>query len=228
MSGRSGLQPFQLIINATSNIAFAAIVGSFSALVLLAGNESAWARSRKDAIEGVLRAALAIGIGAAILGLWILAALISELPLLESLGSIDKILLQTHAGHAWAVGTTALVVVLIVRPRKGRQQNGAVLALGGACAVLFAASRSWVSHAGATGDLLAFAVDWAHLVSVSVWAGMVGISATVVFRGPIPSTSGRKASAPVSCRLFRIPRLRRSPSWSSQAPSVLGARSVDP
>lgn len=181
-----GLQPFQLIINATSNVAFAAIVGAFSALALLAGSESAWARSRKDAIKGVLGAALAIGVGAGILRLWILAALISELPLLESLGSVDKILLQAHAGRAWAVGITALVVVLIVRPRKGRQQNGTVLAVGGACAVLFAASTSWASHAGATGDLFAFAVDWAHLVSVSVWAGMVGISATVVLRGPVP------------------------------------------
>ena len=211
----TGLQTFQLIVTATSNVALAAIAGSFSSLAILGACDSAWARSRADSIEGVLRAAIAICLGAAILGLWILAALISELPLLESVGSIGTILLRTHAGRAWAVGTTALVALLLLMPPpRGRPRNGRVVALGAVCAVLFAASRSWASHAGATGELLAFAMDWVHLVSVSVWAGMVGISATVALRNPLPQYFSKKPSAPFSCKPFPTRRLGPSPSWS--------------
>ena len=183
----AGLQTFQWVVTATSNVALSAIAGSLSALTILGADDSAWSRSRADSVERVLRASIAIALGAAILGLWILAALFSELPLLESVGSIGKILPQTHAGRAWVVGTTALAVLLLsLRPRRGRPRNSRVLALGAVCAVLFAGSRSWASHAGATGDLLAFAIDWAHLVSVSLWAGLVGISARVALRDPLP------------------------------------------
>ena len=180
------LQTFQLFVTSTSNVALAAIAGSFSALAILRGCESAWARSRAESIERVLRVSTAISLSAAVLGLWILASLITELSLLESLGSIGKILLETHAGRAWAAGMAALVVLLLSRLRRERSRNGTALFLGAACAVLFAGTRSWASHAGATGELLPFAVDWVHLVSVSIWAGLVGVSAGVVLAGPLP------------------------------------------
>ncbi|NUZ08913.1 CopD family protein [Piscinibacter koreensis] len=183
----AGLRTYQLVVTVAINVALAAVAGSLSALNILARGDSAWSRSRASSIEGVLFASTAIALGSAILGLWILSAVITELPLLASAGSIGRILLQTHAGRAWAVGAAALVVLLLLlRARRARPRRSRVLAVGAVCAVVFAGSRSWTSHAGATGDLLVFAIDWAHLVSVSVWAGMVGISASLVLRDPLP------------------------------------------
>jgi putative copper resistance protein D len=185
--GDAWLFGLRLIATAAANIALAAAVGSFAAQAILVGDESAWARTRTVWISGLATRSVAMCLVAAALGLWTLAAVMTELPMLAALLSVPTVLVQTHAGRAAALGMVSLTVLLLfMQMPKSRPSARLAVGLGCGCIALFAASRSSASHAGANGALLPLAMDWAHLLSVSLWGGIVMISAMVFLRGPIP------------------------------------------
>ena len=176
-----------LVSTAILNIAFAVAVGSGASLWMLGRTASAWSRSQSDATGAVLKVALVACLLAFALLLWAEAAVLSELPLLGALGAIGTVVMRTHVGHAWLVGTSALVLSLgVTLLRKHWRSAAGLVGAAVACAVVFAGAKSWMGHAGSSSELLPFVVDWVHLVAVSVWAGTVLLAVAVVLRGRDP------------------------------------------
>lgn len=181
------LATLQLFATATANVALALMAGSFSALGMLRGAASDWGRDRSASVRRIATGAVAACLAANLFGLWILTAVMSEQPMLASLSSLGTVLMGSHAGHAAAVGCVVLMgLFLYLLLERGSSRRGAVVYVGAACAAIFAMSRAWVSHAGATGTLLPVAADWLHLMSASTWAGLVMISAIDTLRRSKP------------------------------------------
>ncbi|KFC63475.1 Copper resistance protein D [Massilia sp. LC238] len=146
-----------------------------------------------------LRTALLAGTGAAMVAyaaiLWIEAASMAEVPLAEALPAVRSLITATHFGLAWLIGAAALVVAGAVSAAGARfQATAAMSALRiGAIGVLLY-SRSMVSHAGAAGDFTwAVAVDWVHLVLISIWVGEVIVAGLITLRVLPDAASGSRA-----------------------------------
>lgn len=218
-----GPQPWLgLVITAILNTVFATVAGAVMSLWVLARSGSAWSRSRFEATATVLNRALAASVLTFALLLWTQTAAFAELPLLSALGSIGAVVRGTRFGHAWVIGTAVLVLTLgFARSRRGWSGPGPFLRASTACVVLFAAAKSWTSHAGASGALLPFVVDWVHLVSVSVWAGAVFIGAGVVLRAPQPVGLAERGT----CASY-IQALSTTATWSLAAVLVTGVFTV--
>lgn len=181
------LPALQIIVTAAVNVAFALMTGSFAGVAILARADSDWGRSRVQSLRRIATCAVAACLTASLFGLWILAAVMSEQPMLSSLSSLAAVLMQTHAGHAAALGTTALAILLACLLFATGQLGGRrVLVVAAACSAAFAASRASAGHAGATGALLPMITDWVHLLSASTWAGIVMVSALDALREPGP------------------------------------------
>ena len=177
----------QLAATVAIHLALAAITGCLVAVAILTRDVSKWASARLERLADVVRAATAVCLAATVLSIWGLAAVMSELSPIASLGSVPSVLMETHAGHSWALALVPLVILLsLMLLRRGGRRDGPLLGVGVACIVAFAACKSWSGHAGVTGEVIPFLADWIHFLSGGVWAGIVLISATVALRGPPP------------------------------------------
>lgn len=184
----------QRAVTVVLNLSFALVVGAAAASLWLRGRRSAWAL----ALAPGLRGALLLGAGMALLAhaaiLWVEAASMAELPLAQAWPAVRSVIMATHYGLAWSIGATALLVVAAVSAAGARAQAGmpAIALRLVALAVLFY-SRSMVSHAGAGGDFTwAVAIDWLHLVLVSLWVGGVIVAGLLVLRrAPGPGAADR-------------------------------------
>lgn len=168
----------QRAVTVALNLALALLVGASATGLWLRAMRSPWA----DALLARLRKALLGACGAALAAhmamLWIEAASMAEVPLLDALGAVRSVLTATHYGLAWMIGAVALLV------------TGAASIAGGAASIIRIAavgvllySRSMVSHAGAGGDFTwALALDWLHLVLVSLWVGEVMVAGFITLR----------------------------------------------
>jgi putative copper resistance protein D len=170
------------------SVAFAAVSGCLVSIWMLHHADSGWSRSRSRASVKVLNGAIAASLVSFAFLLWAKAAAIAEEPLLGVAGSMGSVVAQTHVGHAWLAGAVSLLILAMTPRASGVSPRGfAVFAtLAGACAIVFAASRSAMSHAGASGEWMPWLVEGVHLIAVSVWSGSVFLAAFVVFRGPHP------------------------------------------
>jgi putative copper resistance protein D len=146
----------------------------------------------------------------------------AERPLISALGWIGTVVVQTHLGHAWIVGTAALVLLAGLQSlrKHPRGQTGFLVATV-ACSALFAAAKSSTSHAGASGELLPFVVDWVHLATVSAWAGAVFLAAGVVLRPLLPAGVGDR----ITCAAY-IEALSTMATWSLAGVLATGAFSA--
>jgi copper resistance protein D len=113
--------------------------------------------------------------------LWIHCATVTRVELMVGWAAIPSVLMETAFGFAWLAGTASMLVVLasqFVRPQTQRASTAVVyLCVGGT-----ALARSNVSHAVEAGQLsFRVWVDFLHLMSISVWAGVVMVTATFLF-----------------------------------------------
>lgn len=185
----------QRAVTAFLNLSLAVLVGASAATLWLRTRTSPWAR----AMLPRLRTALLAGTGTAILAyvaiLWIEAASMAEVPLAEAWPAVRSLITGTHFGLAWMIGAAALVVAGAASAAGARFQAAAATSAVriGAIGVLLY-SRSMVSHAGAAGDFTwAVAVDWVHLVLVSIWVGEVIVAGLLTLRQLPDGTSGNRA-----------------------------------
>jgi putative copper resistance protein D len=171
---------YALLLRAVSvalNLALALLVGASAAGMWLRSMRSAWASALLPRLRKALLGASGAALAAAVAMLWIEAASMAEVPLLDALPAVRSVLAAAHYGLAWMIGAAALLVI------------GAVTIADGAASIRIAAigvllySRSMVSHAGAGGDFTwALAVDWVHLVLVSLWVGEVLVAGLIALR----------------------------------------------
>ena len=113
--------------------------------------------------------------------LWLEAAVMADVPLLDAMPAISDVLSGTHFGAVWSFGlaASAILVLLTLRTNHGAERiHASALAI---VLAAFAYTRSLISHAAAHGDL-AFAVvlDWIHLLFISVWVGEVLVATLTV------------------------------------------------
>lgn len=132
--------------------------------------------------------------------LWWQSANMGDVPLLEAAPQLWPVLSSTHFGAAWCLGIGGVAVLgvylALQPPRQSLEFRTAHRSLlwCGLAAVLSA--RAATSHAGSTGDALAFVMDLVHLGSTGLWVGIVTFAAGVVLRAPLPrSTADRAAMA---------------------------------
>lgn len=169
----------QRIATALLHLALAGLVGAASARLWLRRGVSPWART----LDLRLHRSMAVGVPVAGMAygavLWLEAAAMAEVPLAAAFPAVWSVLSATHYGIAWLVGAGALLVLGLSLAARGAA--ACVLRLLALAALLY--SRSAVSHAAAGGDFTwAVALDWLHLLLVSVWVGEVLVAGLAALR----------------------------------------------
>jgi putative copper resistance protein D len=168
----------QRAVTVALNLALAVLVGASAAGLWLRSMRSPWARALLPRLRKALLAACGAALAAHVAMLWIEAASMAEVPLLGALDAVRSVLTATHYGMAWMIGAVALLVTVAVSIAGGAASIIRIAAVG---VLLY--SRSMVSHAGAGGDLgWGLAVDWLHLVLVSLWVGEVMVAGSITLR----------------------------------------------
>ena len=176
----------QLAAAVALNLSVAALVGASMSSAWLRKRPSAWAAAQMHRLWIAALAATGAAIVSSVALLWLEAASMAEVALHEAAPAIQSALTATHYGYAWTIGMCSLAVAAlasIVHPSRRHASAAAfvrLLAIG-----VFFYSRSIVSHAGADGDFSwPVAVEWLHLVLISVWVGEVIVAGMVVLRAP--------------------------------------------
>src|SRR5512144_736923 len=160
-------------------VALAALIGAFAVDLLVLP-----ARALElDGVRGRLRA-LRLGSALVLLlaaggDLLLRAATMSGGGLGAAVPAVPAVLTRTHFGAVWSARAVALLALLapaVARSRAWRSL-GALLALG------IVVTVALTGHAGDWGDVSATAaLDWAHVVAASTWAGGLFVLATLVRR----------------------------------------------
>jgi putative copper resistance protein D len=171
------------------NLGLAGMIGAWACALWLRWADSPWAtiamrRSRTALILALMLTALADG-----LLLWMQAAYMGDMNLLDTLARLPSMLTTTYVGHAWSGGVVGLALVggatslAAVRRRAARP---VVFVLG---ASLYVYCRAAVSHAGdfglASPELL---IESVHLWAISLWLGWVGFAPSDVLSQPAPES----------------------------------------
>lgn len=174
----------QLAAAVTLNLAVAALVGASMSSAWLRMRRSSWAAAQMHRLWLAALAAAGVAIVSSIALLWLEAASMAEVALQEAAPAVRSALTATHYGYAWTIGICSLVVAALasaVHPSRRHASAAALVRLLAIGAFLY--SRSIVSHAGAGGDLSwPVAVEWLHLVLISVWVGEVTVAGLAVLR----------------------------------------------
>lgn len=166
------------------NLSVAILVGAGAATVWLRRAGSPWAAEMLHRLRKAMLACFAAATLSYVAVLWLEAASMAEVPVAEAFPAVQSVITATHYGYAWMLGAGALVVAWVATAlRPGALGPGPASVLRFGALGLFLHSRSIVSHAGAAGDFTwAVAVDWVHLVLVSLWVGEVIVAGSIVLR----------------------------------------------
>ena len=176
----------QYAATVTLNLAVAIAVGAGMSALWLASRGSAWAASQRSRLRRASVAALAVVMAASVAVLWLEAAAMAEVPVIEAGAAVWSMLTATHLGVAWTAGASALVLsalAIATRPQGKRSHRLILLNLLGLAAFLY--TRSMVSHASANGDFgVSMIADWVHLALISLWVGEVCIAGWLTLAAP--------------------------------------------
>ena len=151
--------------------------------------------------------------------IWVLTAVMSEVPLQKAFRAIDAFLTQTHVGRASASGLALLALAVALFRGLGTGRVASLLVA--LCIGLFAATRSWSGHAGVSGEVVPFVSDWAHVLGTGVWAGVVLAAAFVFLRGRPPGTREERTD----CAAY-VRSLSTTATWALVIVLVTGAISA--
>jgi putative copper resistance protein D len=156
------------------NLGFAWLVGSWLGRRWLqtAGVPGA---SYQPGLRKLDIAAAGVVIAASAAAFWAATAVMAGLPLAEAGSMLWTMLSTTSYGHAGAIGTVAIALLLLFRligPFGVLTEAGVLLLLA-----VFTVTRASMGHAGEEGFLsLPLAAESIHLFAIAVWTGMVMVS----------------------------------------------------
>ncbi len=160
-------------------VALAGLIGGFAVDLLVLPARA----TELDRVRGRLRA-LRLG-GALVLlvasggELVLRAATMSGGGLGAAVAAVPAVLARTHFGTVWSARAVALLALLAPAVARARAWRGlgALLALG------VVATVTLTGHAGDWGDVsVTAALDWAHVVAASTWAGGLFVLAALARR----------------------------------------------
>lgn len=184
-------------------VALAGLIGGFAADLLVLPARTA----ELDSVRGRLRAlrltsalVLLLAAGGELL---LRAATMSGGGLGAAVAAVPAVLTRTHFGTMWSARAIALLALLapaVARSRAWRSL-GALLALG------VVATVTLTGHAGDWGDVsVTAALDWAHVVAASTWAGGLFVLAVLARRaaphwppGLLPAVMRRFSRLAAAC-----------------------------
>lgn len=176
-----GVQLAQHAATVALNLSVALAVGASLSAAWLSCRTSHWAVGRLPGVWSSALAGIVVALFASTVLLCLEAALMAEVPLSQAVSAAVTVATETHYGYAWRIGAVALAGAMVcaatglVARRRSFPGYAALLAFA-----VFLYSRSMVSHAASAGDVSwAIAVDWLHLVLISVWVGEVFIAGTI-------------------------------------------------
>lgn len=163
-------------------VALAGLIGAFAVdRLVLTGRvpELDRIRGRLGAVRLASVLALLLAAGGELL---LRSATMSGDGLGSAVAAVPVVLTRTHFGAVWSARVAMLLVLLPLAVGRSRSRLGlgAVLALG------VAATVTLTGHAADWGDVsVTAAIDWAHVVAASTWAG--GLLVVAVFLLPLVS-----------------------------------------
>lgn len=169
----------RLVAVAVQNAGFAVVIGVLLCRRWLARGESDWQADIGKRLAVALRAASVVSLFASALSFWAHCALMSDSTLFEAGPAVRSMLVGTGFGHAWLVGagfTLCVVIGAFMSPASEvRYSLPMWIALAGV-----ALARSHGGHPVDAGPFsLPVWVDWLHVLAISVWAGLVIVTAYV-------------------------------------------------
>lgn len=168
------------------NLAIAVAVGAGLSRLWIASGASPWAGIHAGRLRRASLVALAIAMPASVCGLWLEAAAMAEVPVVQAGAASWSMLTATHFGAAWMIGIGALIFstgVSAFATQAASVRRLVSLNLFGLAVFLF--TRSMVSHASADGDFNApMIADWLHLVLICVWVGEVFVAGFLTLAAP--------------------------------------------
>lgn len=201
----------QLVATVMLNLALAIAVGAGMSALWLARRDSSWAAIQRDRLRRAGVASVAVALLASGALLWMKAASMAEVPMIEAGAVVWSMLTATHFGVAWIAGALALVLVAIaaaVRPPGKKSRQWMVLNLFALAAFLY--TRSLVSHASADSDFgIRILIDWVHLVLISVWVGEVVNAGLLTLAAP----PGARVDDRIDCERY-IMALSRTATYA--------------
>lgn len=159
------------------NLGLALLVGSSAALAWLGQCPSPQAVAARARLPRLMLVALSLMIAISFAIMWIEAAELAEVPLAQAWPAVQA-MSETQHGRA-ALGGIGTLAVLVATVLAGVSRRGARVAIYGLLA-LYAYSRAFGGHAGASGSALDVVIDALHLLLVSLWLGAVFVSAYAV------------------------------------------------
>jgi putative copper resistance protein D len=172
-SSEMGLVATTLLLN----LALAWLTGSLLATSWLRRDGSAWSVSTASWLRCRMWPALTLALLAQCALLWLEAAVMTELPLMQAFANIGNVIKTTHFGVGAMLGAIATVcLALAVLFQRALIATTALL--------LLFFSRSMLSHAASDGDVSwTIGIDWLHMLSVSAWTGTVLVAAVLNLTG---------------------------------------------
>ncbi|MDR5794224.1 CopD family protein [Caballeronia sp. LZ008] len=170
----------RLTLVALQNISFAALVGALICDRWLVRRTSHWQASVSKRLMLTARLASFASLLSSIAAFWTHCALMSESTVAEAGPAVYSMLRETGYGHAWLAGAllTLGALVLLSLPTSTR---GRLMPVTWLCIAGVALGRSNTGHSVETGFFsLPVWADWIHLLSISVWVGLVVATSYVV------------------------------------------------
>lgn len=162
---------------AIQNAGFAVVVGALLGRRWLARGASAWQHGVGRRLVATLRIASVVSLLASVTAFWAHCALMSEVSLLDAGPAVCSMLAGTGFGHAWLAGTAFMLVVVLLSFAGRANDTRFPFAMAAALAGVALAR----SNGGHPVDAGLFSVpvwiDWLHLLAISVWIGLVLVTA---------------------------------------------------
>jgi putative copper resistance protein D len=198
-----------LVVTVAIHVGLAGMVAGCASFAWLRRAESGWAQNMAQRSGRVLRSAVWLVAMSQLLLLWLEAAAMGDLPLIDAWSAVPTVLGQTQFGHAWLVGLAALIVVVTATAFSETIGGGRLACtIAGIC--VFACSRSAASHAGVNGMLAPEVfVDASHLLLMGLWSGAVFVAAFAILSKPV----GQDAADRLDCAGW-VQALSTAATWS--------------
>lgn len=168
-------------LTALQNLGFAALVGTLLSDSWLQRKPSAWQTDITATLATTFRVAAVTALSASVLYFWIHCAQMADVPLSEAWPAVVSMLRATEFGYAWAASSLFLLIVVALAFLPWDSQSRS---LHGALWIALLAAALARSHGGHPVDAGAFSqpvwIDWAHLLAISAWVGLVYAAAFIV------------------------------------------------
>ena len=177
-------------LTALQNLSFAVLVGALLSDTWLRRKPSTWQAGMSKSLSRSFRGAAVVAFVASVLYFWIHCAMMADTSLWEAWPAVQSMLRATDFGHAWAITAVMMLAVIVLSfgswgPRHTAQRSALWIAIAGA-----ALGRSHGGHPVDSGLLsLPVLIDWVHLLSISVWVGLVVVAACIVMPRIAEATS---------------------------------------